>query len=150
MSDEQILLTKEDALNIINQLRDRTGNHLQYEKIRNRVKLLAQDGLYQTYSLPTELRIHRARFLENPDKDKKCFTLKDLGPPKPEDTQDYGRCNQPNRPVCYCSLYEDIALAEVKAELGKQYVISTFDLAKETVLIPIGEFDLFRRTGKTY
>lgn len=150
MRDEQILCTKEEALNIIKELRDRTRLHLEFKEVRSRVAVLAKNGLYQTYSLPKELPIHRARLLEDPDKDKECFTLKDLGPPKPEETHDYGRCNQPNRPVCYCSLYEDIALAEVKAELGKQYVISTFNLAKETVLFPIGEFDLFRRTGETY
>lgn len=150
MSDDQILRTKGKVLNIIKRLRDRTTLHLEYEEVRRRVSVLAKEGIYQTYSLPTELLIHRARLLNDPAKDKECFTLKDLGPPKPEETHHYGRCNQPNRPVCYCSLYEDIALAEVEAKLEEQYVISAFDVAKDIVLIPIGEFDWFRRTGETY
>ena len=149
-SDEEISRTKEEVLNIINQLRDVGESSLEYKEIRKLASELANEGIYQTYLLPAELRVYRARFLGNPAKDKKCFTLNDLVPPQPAETHGYGRCNQPSRPVCYCSRHEGIALAEVKAKLGEQYVISTFDVAKDIRLLPIGEFDWFRRTGETY
>lgn len=62
----------------------------------------------------------------------------------------YGRCHQSKHPLCYCSLYEDTALAEVNAEVGEHYVISTFTMPKDIRLIPVGELDYFRRTGRTY
>lgn len=120
-----------------------------YKRIRSYAfKLADKFGIYQVYSnLPENLEVCRARFLKNNEPPK---SVDDLGPPKSEDTPRYGRCSQPNSPVCYCSLYEDTALAEINAELGKQYVISTFSLPQNMVLIPIGEFDYYRRTGETY
>lgn len=134
-------------LNIIEQLRGGAKSRLPYDQIRAFMSEWAKRGVYQTYSIPAELSVHRARRLEN----KKWFELADdLGPPTPEKTITYGRCHQPNHPVCYCSLYEDTALAEVNAELGEHYVISTFTMPKRIVLIPVGELDYFRRTGRTY
>jgi len=141
---------KEWALNIIElieQLRGGAKSRLPYDQIRAFMSAWAKRGVYQTYSIPAELSVHRARRLE----DKKWFELADdLGPPTPEKANTYGRCHQPKHPLCYCSLYEDTALAEVNAELGEHYVISTFTMPKGIVLIPVGELDYVRRTGRTY
>ena len=120
-----------------------------YKRIRSYAfKLADKFGIYQVYSnLPENLEVCRARFLKNNEPPK---SIDDLGPPKSEDTPRYGRCSQPNSPVCYCSLYEDTALTEINAELGKQYVLSTFSLPQNIVLIPVGELDYYRRTGETY
>lgn len=132
---------------IIERLRGGATSRLPYDQIRALICELAKGGVYQSYSMPEDFSVHRARRVE----DKKWFTsVDDLGPPPPEKTIDYGRCHQPGRPLCYCSLYEDTALAEVEAVLGEHYVISTFILPKGSVLIPIGDLDHFRRTGETY
>jgi hypothetical protein len=145
---EEFISTKEGALNVIEQLRGGAKSRLPYDQIRAYISALAKRGVYQTYSLPEELPIHRARRLPT---NKKCFSsAAELGPPSADETTAYGRCHQPSRPLCYCSLYEDTALAEVNAELGERYVISTFKVPKDIVVIPIGEFDYFRRTRRTY
>ena len=137
----------DEVLSIIEQLRGGAKSRLHYAQIREIMSAWAKDGVYQTYSIPAELSVHRARRLEN----KKWFEfVDDLGPPPPEKTITYGRCHQPQHPLCYCSLYEDAALAEVNAELGEHYVISTFTMPKDIRLIPVGELDYFRRTGRTY
>jgi hypothetical protein len=137
------------ALNMIEQLRGGAKSRLSYDKIRALMfEWAIKYGVYQVYSsIPEELSVHRVRRLEN----KKWFEFKDdLGPPTPEQTIIYGRCHQPKHPLCYCSLYEDTALAEVNAELGEDYAISTFTMPKDIRLIPVGELDYFRRTGRTY
>ena len=136
-----------ETLNMIEQLRGGAKSRLSYDQIRALMCKWAKSGVYQTYSIPVELSIHRARRLEN----KKWFDFADdLGPPTPEKTINYGRCHQPNHPVCYCSLYIDTALAEVNAELGEDYAISTFTMPTDIHLIPVGELDYFCRTGRTY
>lgn len=137
------------ALNMIEQLRGGAKSRLSYIQIRALMSEWATKyGVYQVYSsIPEELSVHRARRLEN----MKWFELADdLWPPTPEKTITYGRCHQPKHPLCYCSLYEDTVLAEVNAELGGHYVISTFTMPKDIRLIPVGELDYFRRTGRTY
>lgn len=147
MGLEQFVSTKEGALNVIEQLRGGAKNRLLYAQIRAYVSALAKRGVYQTYSLPKDLDVCRVRLLENM---KWPTSVNELGPPPPEKTFFHGRCHQPGYPLCYCSLYEDTALAEINAELGRRYVISTFKMSKDIVVIPIGEFDYFRRTGRTY
>lgn len=147
MGLDQFVFTKEGALNIIEQLRGGAKSRLPYDQIRALMSAWAKRGAYQSYCLPTELSVHRVRRLEN----KKWFEFADdLGPPTPEKTITYGRCHQSKHPLCYCSLYEDTALAEVNAEVGEHYVISTFTMPKDIRLIPVGELDYFRRTGRTY
>ncbi|MEO8341430.1 MAG: RES domain-containing protein [Nitrospirota bacterium] len=137
----------DEVLSIIEQLGGEAKNRLSYARIREIMSAWAKYGVYQIYSIPEELSIHRARRLEN----KKWFEFADdLGPPAPEKTIAYGRCHKPQHPLCYCSLYEDTALAEVNAEFGEQYVISTFTMPKDIRLIPVGELDYYRRTGRTY
>lgn len=137
----------EGVREIIEQLRGGAKRRLSYGQIRAFMSAWAKNGVYQTYSIPVEHTVHRARRLEN----EKWPELADnLGPPTPEKTITYGRCHQPKHPLCYCSLYEDTALAEVNAEVGEHYVISTFTMPKSIVLIPVGELDYFRRTGRTY
>lgn len=133
---------------IIEQLRGGAKSRLSYDQIRALMSVWAKLGVYQSYSISADdLSVHRARRLEN----KKWFEFaEDLGPPTPEQTIKYGRCHQPKHPLCYCSLYEDTALAEVNAELGEHYVISTFTMPKDIRLIPVGELDYYRRTGRTY
>jgi hypothetical protein len=132
---------------IIERLRGSAKSQMSSNEIRAFVSELARRGTYQTYSLPADLSIHRARQIN----DKKWFASEvDLRAPPPEKVIDYGRCHSPGRPLCYCSLYVDIALAEVKAKMGEYYVISTFMMSKGSVLIPVGDLDFFRRTGQTY
>ena len=78
------------------------------------------------------------------------MSIRDLGPPAPDRTVAYGRCHQPGRPVGYWSLYEDTALAEVRAELNEQYAISTFTVPEGSLFVPVGNLDYYRRTGRTY
>jgi hypothetical protein len=137
----------DEVLSVIEQLRGGAKICLPYGTIRALMSGWAEYGVYQVYSIPKELSVHRARRLEN----KKWFEFaEDLGPPIPEKTISYGRCHQPKHPLCYCSLDEDTALAEVNAEVGEQYAISTFTMPKDIHLIPVGELDYYRRTGRTY
>jgi len=99
---------------------------------------------YQTQALPEELSVVRARLWTG---SKEPTLTSDLGPPPAEEIQNYGRCNRPKQPLLYCSLYEDSALSEVNAEIDQRYVISTFILPKETILLHVGELDYYRRTG---
>ena len=153
MSDSPDLgFSKEGALGIIEQLRGGAKSRLPYDLILQMMSMLmsacARHGVYTSYSIQTELLIHRARRLEN--KGEWLRSIEDLGPTPPDKTPAYGRCHQPRRPVGYWSLYEDTALAEVRAELNEQYVISTFRMPKGSRLVPIGDFDHYRRVGRTY
>ena len=138
----------DEVLRVIEQLRGGAKSRLPYAQIREIMSAWAKYGVYTVYSkIPEELSVHRARRLEN----KKWFEFADdLGHPIPEKTITYGRCHKPKHPLCYCSLYEDTALVEVNAEFGEQYVISTFTMPKDIRLIPVGELDYYRRTGRTY
>lgn len=143
----QARMDLEGVREIIERLRGGATSRLSYDQIRGFISVLARHGMYQTYKIPNDLSIQRARWM----KDKKWFVSEeDLGPPPPEATIDYGRCHQPNRPLCYCSLNGDTALAEITAELGERYVISTYIMPKGTVIVPVGELDYVRRTGQTY
>jgi len=99
---------------------------------------------YPTQALQEELSVVRARSWTDSNWPK---LTSDLGPRQAEQIQNYGRCNQPKQPLLYCSFYEDTALSEVNAEIEQRYVISTFILPKETILLHIGELDYYRRTG---
>ena len=44
----------------------------------------------------------------------------------------------------------DTALAEIRAEAGQQYAIATFMMPGRSLVLPVGELDYFRRTGRTY
>ncbi len=137
---------------MIEQLRGGAKNRLPHEQICLMLGLLikASDRLnvYQSYSMPVNHSIVRARHLE---KAGEWFqSIRDLGPPQPEKTLQYGRCHKPGRSVAYCSLHEGVALTEIRAELGQQYVISTFSMPTGSIVLPVGELDYFRRTGQTY
>jgi hypothetical protein len=145
--DQNNSMDLEGVREIIERLRGGATSRLSYDQIRGRISVLARHGMYQTYKIPNDLPIQRARWI----KDKKWFASEeDLGPPPPEATIDYGRCHQPKRPVCYCSLNGDTALAEITGELGEHYAISTYIMPKGTVIVPVGELDCVRRTGQTY
>jgi len=133
---EELFASAEGALQVIEQLRGGAKNSLPFEQLRSLE--------YLTLALPEKLSVVRAR----PWTDSNLPTLiSELGPPPAKQIQNYGRCNQPKQPICYCSLYEDSALSEVNAEIEQRYVISTFILPKETILLNIGELDYYRRTG---
>lgn len=153
MSDSPDLgFTKEGALGIIEQLRGGAKGRLPYDQIRLMVSVLmsasARHGVYQPYLMPKELLIHRVRWVET--KGERFRSIEDLGPTPPDKTPAYGRCHQPRRPVGYWSLYEDTALAEVRAELNEQYVISTFKMSEGSRFVPVGNLDYYRRIGRTY
>ena len=144
----EFVKTKEGALNVIEQLRGGAKTRWPYHLIRNYLSVVVPNGIYQSYSIPTALELIRARPLE--ESGKWPFAEHQLGSRKPEDTKKFGRCHRPDHPVGYCSLYEDIALSEISAESGKCYAVSTFMLPKGAIVIPVGEFDYYRRTGETY
>ncbi len=104
---------------------------------------------YKTYRLSKFLPLVRARRF--PLINGKLPCRHDLGSPKPDRTTiGYGRCNIPNKPVFYCSLYEDTALAELDAQLGETFAVATYELRESFLVFPLGEIDYFRRTGQTY
>lgn len=144
--------TKEGALDIIEQLRGGAKDRLPYELIYLSVGILikasARQGVYQPYCIQNELPIVRARLLEKPG--EWFQSIADLGPLPLHKAIKYARCHRPGRSLGYCSLYLDTALAEVRAELGQQYAISTFTMPTGTAVLPVGELDYFRRTGRTY
>lgn len=136
--------TAEGALQVIEQLRGGAKNSLPFEQLRSLINILIDQMKYPTQALQEELSVVRARLWRD---SKEPTLISDLGPRQAEQIQDYGRCNQPKQPICYCSLYEETALSEVNAEIEQSYVISTFILPKETTLLHIGELDYYRRTG---
>lgn len=144
--------TKEGALDIIEQLRGGAKDRLRYELIHLSVGMLikvsARQGVYQPYCMQNELPIVRARPLEKPG--EWFQSIDDLGPLPLHKAIKYARCHRPGRSLGYCSICTDTALAEVRAELGQQYAISTFSMPTGTMVLPVGELDYFRRTGRTY
>jgi hypothetical protein len=140
------------ALEIIKELKGGARERLPHEQIYMAIGMIikasARQGLYQCYRLQHDLQMVRVRHL---DGSGKWFRHKDeLGPLPQDKTVVYQRCHRPGRSVGYCSLHEHTALAEVKAEVKKQYAMSTFKLPAGSILLPIGEFDFFRRTEGTY
>jgi hypothetical protein len=110
------------------------------------VNRCAASDIYQIYSFPEVLTIQRARKLGN-----KIWPTKvdELGHLPSERVIDNGRCHQRGKPLLYCSLYGETALAEVRAEKGEQYVIATFSVPVGFSVIRIGDFDYYRRTFQT-
>ncbi len=144
---EEFMSSTDWLMQVIEQLRGGGGTRLSIEEIDGYMEALTKRAgkIYQTYSIPQELTVHRAIRLSTQENPK---SLVDLGPPPREKVARHGRCHQPKEPVCYCSLYEDTALAELDAQAGEYFSISTFCIG-DSVLMPIGEFDYYRRTGQT-
>ena len=153
MSDSQGLgFSIQGALEIIEELKGSAREQLKhwrvYIAVGTIIKASCRQGLYQCYSTQSDLQIIRARRLDRPGE---WFKHKDdLGPLPQNKAIAYQRCHRPGRSVGYCSLYEDTALAEVEAEVKQQYAISTFELPAGSIVLPVGEFDFYRRTGGTY
>jgi RES domain len=117
------------------------------EILRSYLAALAWEcGVSVVFQLPKALEVVRARRLD--DKEWPRFK-KDLGYP-PQHMTRRGRCNQSCQPLLYTALYEDTALAEIGATRGDHCVISTFELPEDLRFVPIGQFDLYRRTGDVY
>jgi hypothetical protein len=138
----------EDHLHLIERLRGGTTARLGADAIRPLLaELIGRAGpAYWTYSLPRIVKVHRSRPLE-PGDDWRRFTQRDLGPPPPDKVTEYARCNHPGQSLLYCSLEENIALAEMQAARGQTHLITTYLLDRNMRLRPIGELDFFRRTG---
>jgi len=139
-------MDKSRIIELVERLRGGAKYRLSWEDIRSAVSELAKLGIFQTYQLSVPLEVCRARSLRPGEIPK---SLQDLGPPLAEKCTAYGRCNKPGVPVFYGALYEDTALAEIQAELGGVYVISTYTLPKGLTFLPVGDFDYYRRTGQT-
>lgn len=140
------LKTKEGVLNVIEQLRGRINHRWSFETLKKYMEgLVESHGVFQStlISGSEKLTLHRARHIEE---GKQLTHLKELGARNVDDTKDHGRCHWPSNPLCYCSLYEDIALTEVGAERGQKYVITTYQVINDLIVLPIGELDYFRRT----
>ncbi len=153
MSDLQGLgISIQGALKIIEELKGSAREQLSHEQIYMAIGMIikasTRQGLYQCYRIQSDLQIIRARHLVSPGE---WFKHKDdLGPLPQNKAVTYQRCTRPGRSVGYCSLNEHTALAEVKAKVKQQYTISTFELPVESIVLPVGEFDFFRRTEGTY
>jgi hypothetical protein len=146
---ENFLSTKEGVLNVLEQLRGRVIQRWRFETLKAYIKALVErHGTHQSHSIlaSNNLTLCRVRGLQN---DEKPEFSKELGARDPADTIDYGRCNWPQNPMLYCSLYEDTALTEVDAEIDRRYVVATYRVSGDLVVLPIGELDWFRRTGTT-
>lgn len=146
---EQFLKTKEGLLNVIEQLRGRVSHRWSFETVKSYMKGLVNcHGVHQSHTITgaAGLLVHRVRHLERSDIPLRA---NELGAREPEKTSDYGRCHWPGNPLCYCSLYDDTALAEIRAERGQRYVIATYQVKEDLIVLPIGELDLLRRTGET-
>lgn len=147
----EFVSVRDGLLQVIEQIRGGGKNRLDYNVIKDMVSVLGEKAgeIYQVYELPKGLTVLRVRSFDYPT-DKGKYALADLGPPPHEKLHEYGRCNRPNIPVFYTSLYEDIALSEVYAERGKYYLVAEYEVSEQTRLIPIGELDTYRRTGDTF
>lgn len=110
--------------------------------------LVERHGVHQSHSIPAqpESTLFRVRHLRQGEKPR---AAKELGPREPAETNDHGRCHWPGNPLCYCALYEDTALAEIGAEIDQRYVVATYKVTGDLIVLPIGDLDWFRRTGYT-
>ncbi len=149
---EEFVSTKEGALNIIEQLRGGAKSRWDYNLVREAILALIMSPkrrIYQVYEIPKgELSVFRARRLL---KDETWFLREeDLGPLSPDKTTASGRCHRPKDPLCYCSAKPDIALSELNAELGDQFIIAKYLFKQEINAIPVGELDRYQRTDETY
>jgi len=158
----EFISTREGLLSIIEQLRGGAKQRWPFEKMvkpiveelfkkrycRNTPQGLAR--LWQEYPLQVNPELTWFRARELGEGGKSFSNASELGPRSAKDTKEYGRCHVPGAPVGYCSLYEDIALAEKNAETGKRYALAAYELTEELIVLPVGEYDFFRRTGQTY
>lgn len=148
---EKHLAKRAGVLDFIEQLRGGADRRLPFNQLEDIVYALVNNyirAVYTTYTIlgTSKFTLHRIRKLEN---NEPFEYATDLGSAPIESTIDYGRCHEPQKPICYCSLYEDIALAEVNAEAGQRYAIATYELQEDLIVLPVGELDYFRRTGTT-
>ena len=146
---DQFLSTKEGVLNVIEQLRGRVSHRWRFETLKPYMDALVKcHGIHQSHSILAQenLTLCRVRHLPQGEKPKEA---KELGPREPAETNDHGRCHWPGNPLCYCSLNEDTALAEVGAEIDQRYVVATYKVTGDLIVLPIGDLDCFRRTGYT-
>lgn len=143
------IVTKQGLLSVVEQLRGRVSHRWQFETLKSyMVGLVKRYGVYQSHPIRAQagLTLCRVRHLGSRDTPSKA---KELGAREPDNTNDHGRCHWPGNPLCYCSLYENIALAEVDAETGQRCVVATYQLIDDLIVLPIGDLDCFRRTGYT-
>ena len=138
----------EEHLQVIERLRGGAAARLGYDDVRALLVELIRHATpaYFIHTAPRVLRVHRSRPLEQGE-DWNKFTKRDLGPPPPEKVKCYARCNRPGQSRLYCSLEENIALAEMQAARDEVHLLTTYLLDRKINLLPIGELDFFRRTG---
>jgi hypothetical protein len=142
----------EDHLQLIERLRGGAAARIGYAQLRALLLELVERAApaYWVHTPPRVLTVHRSRPLEQAE-DWREFTQRDLGPPPPDKVKQYARCNRPGQSLLYCSLQENIALAEMQAARDQMHLLTTYLLDKKIRLLPIGELDFFRRTsGLTY
>lgn len=138
----------EEHLQLIERLRGGAAARLGYEEVRPHLVELVKRAApaYWVHSPPRVLTVHRSRPLQQAENWQE-FTARDLGPPPPEKVKSYARCNRPGQSLLYCSLEENIALAEMRAARGQVHLLTKYVLDRKIRLLPIGELDFFRRTG---
>ena len=143
---------EETHLQLIERLRGGAAARLGYDRVRPLLEELVARAApaYWIHTPPRILTVHRSRPLEEAENWRE-FTSRDLAPPPPEKVKNFARCNRPGQSLLYCSMQENIALAEMQAARDQIHLLTTYLLDKKIRLLPIGELDFFRRTsGLTY
>lgn len=138
----------EEHLQLIERLRGGAAARLGYDEVRECLGALVRRAApaYWVHTPPRVLTVHRSRPLGSHEH-WRSFTARDLGPPPPDKVRNYARCNRPGQSRLYCSLEENIALAEMQAARDQIHLLTTYLLDRRIRLLPIGELDFFRRTG---
>lgn len=152
-----LISDKEGVVSLIEQLHGGAKQRWLFDQVKCAVlNLWGKYGTNQTYSLPKTTpnilmsTLHRVRKLKSGERNSWPSCASELGARKKDAVTDYGRCHWPQFPLCYCSLHEDIALAEMDAGLDDCFVVATYGLTSNLTVVPIGELDYYRRTGTTY
>lgn len=139
--------------NLIEGLRGGMKFHYGFDEIRIHVDAMVRaccGNCYGSYAIPAPFAFVRARRHDDPGQlyREAC----DLGAPRREDIKKFGRCNVPNQPVLYCSLYPETALSELDAQREEVFTLASYAVQPEKKIYAchVGEIDYYRRTYETY
>ena len=143
----------EGLRNLIEGLRGGLKFHFGFEDIRVHVQAMMRaccENCYGSYAIPTPFSFVRARRHDDPE--ALFQEMLDLGAPRPQEVKKFGRCNVPNQPILYCSLYPETALSELDAQREEVFTLSAYGvrLGQQVYACHVGEIDYYRRTYETY
>ena len=90
-------------------------------------------------------KIGRGRIIENISD---INTLKDIKYALPQYCNNFGRCNQPRKPVSYAARGINVILAELRPQIGDLVAVLHFSPTKRLYLKDIGALDKYIRIGE--